>query len=86
MYGYKDDEMRKQWEEVSREEETNAEGDTLHIEGMQRVPDLVASQLVTKGRELKKKKRRQRERWQDGLRERWMRKWEPIWLRTHRKW
>ena len=50
MDWYEDDEMRKQWEEVSRGEEKirqrKIERNALHIEAMQRAPALVASQLT----------------------------------------
>ena len=62
MEWYEDDEMRRQREEVRKEEDKilrrKAEGKGLQIEGVQRVPELVVSQTVTKEKELRKKERK----------------------------
>ena len=76
MDWYEDDLMRKRWEGVTRAEEKimqrKTEGNALHKNVMQRVPELEASQRITTGNVLKKKEKK--ERWQDGLLEKWMRK------------
>ena len=58
---YVDDELRKQREEVSRVEEkfrqTKTEGIALQHEAMQLVQEHVASQLMTKGKELEEKEK-----------------------------
>ena len=76
MDWYEDDELRKQWEEVSRVEEQlrskKAEGVVLHCEARQRVPELVASQLMVKGKKVGR--RREQGTSQDGPLKRWMRK------------
>ena len=57
-----DDELKRQREEVSIEEDKTvrrkAEGKGLQIEGVQRVPELMVSQTLTKEKELRKKERK----------------------------
>ena len=85
---YEDDEMLRQWEEVSEEEEKivnrKTEGNGLQIEGVRRVPELLVSQVLTEEKELKKRK--EKERWQVGSRRRWNRKQTTSWMETQRKW
>ena len=59
---YEDDEMMRHWEEVSKEEEKigtrQTAGNGLQIQGVQRVPQLVVSHILTKEKGLKKKERK----------------------------
>ena len=59
---YEDDEMMRQWEEVSKEEgmrlQRKTEGNALHIEGLQTVPQLVVSQVLPAEKEKTTKERK----------------------------
>ena len=63
MDWYEDDEMR-QWEDVSKEEGKSVKrktaGNGLQIEGVQRVPQLMVSQILTEEKELKKKEKKRK--------------------------
>ena len=60
MGWYEDDEMVRQWEETSKEEEKIAkrkvEGKSLLVEGVQRAPELLVSQVSTKEKVQQRKK------------------------------
>ena len=57
-----DDEMRRQWKDVIKEEEKitarKLEGKSLQVEGAQKVPELSVSQVATKDKELHKESRK----------------------------
>ena len=63
---YEDDEMVRQWEEASKEEEKIAkgkfEGKSLQVEGVQGAPELQISQVLAKEKEQKKSSKRRRRR------------------------
>ena len=56
-----DDEMMKQWEVVSKEEKKitvrKIEGKSLQVERVQKVPELLMSQVLTKEKGAKQRKR-----------------------------
>ena len=59
---YEDDEMMRQWEEASKEEEMiakrNMEPTSLQVEGVQRAPELPVSLVLTKEKEPKTEKKK----------------------------
>ena len=61
MDWYEDNKMRRQLEETSKEEEKiarrNREGKGLQVEGAQNVPELLVSQILSKDKIKKEKKR-----------------------------
>ena len=62
MYWLEDDEMMRQWEDVSKEEENitvrKMEGRSLQVEGVQKVPELLMSQVLSKEKGPKKEKKK----------------------------
>ena len=60
MDWYEDDEMMRPWEEVSKEEEKivkrKMEGNGLQTDGVQRVPELTVSQVLTSKKSSRKGK------------------------------
>ena len=58
-----DDEIMKQWEDVSKEEKITMrkmEGKSLQVDGVQKVPDLFVSQVATKEKEPKKENKKRK--------------------------
>ena len=62
MHWFEDDEMMRRWEDVSTEEEKitveKMEGESLQVEGVQKAPELLVFQVLTKEKDQRRRRKK----------------------------